>query len=123
MPATQTRMKEEHIAIAEKHGRTIADEVKRLLATKLEPLDGPPTVRYKVLQLPFDHVPDVKEFIELSKDKGAKGHNAEVYLDRIVRGIPIDSTMPYPISSWTFGNKFTMLFLADEVLADYSVKT
>lgn len=110
------------LAIAAKHGRTIADEVKRLLSTNLEPLDGPPTVRYKVLQLPFDHVPDVKEFIELSKDNGAKGHNAEVHLDRIVRGISIDSTMRYPISSWTFGNKLTMLFLADEVLADYAVR-
>lgn len=112
----------ESLAVVAKHGRTIANEVNRLLETQLETLDGPPTVRYKVVQLPFDHVPDTKEFIELSKDKGAKGHNAEVYLDRIVRGIPIDSTMPYYMSSWTFGNKLTVLFLADEVLADYAVR-
>ncbi len=110
------------LAIAAKHGRSIADEVNRLLSTNLETLDGPPVVRHKMLQLPFDHVPDVHEFVELSKDDGAKGRNAEVFLDRMVRGIAIDSTMDYPIYSWTFGKKLTILFLAGEVLSDYAVR-
>ena len=110
------------LEISKQHGETIAKEVDRLLATSLRPINQPPSVRVKKIQLPFDHVPDVKEFTELSKDTTAKGHNAEVYLDRIVRGIPIDSSLTYPIECWTFGKDLAMLFMAGEVLADYSVR-
>ncbi len=107
---------------ATKNGQQIADEVERLLKTRLQPLSTAPVVRVKKIQLPFDHVPDVAEFTELSKAGGAKGHNAGVYLERIVRGIPIDSSMTYPIESWTFGKDLTMLFLGGEVLADYALR-
>ena len=107
---------------ATQHGQSIANEVDRLLSTPLQPLPVAPHVRFKKIGLPFDHVPDVGEFIKLSKSGGAKGHNAEVYLERKVRGIPIDSVMVYPIQSWTFGNKLTMLFLGGEVLADYALR-
>jgi len=105
-----------------RHGQTIANEVERLLTLPLQPLTQVPLVRFKKVRLPFDHVPDVAEFIELSKAGGAKAHNAEVYLDRMVRGIAIDSAMTYPIQSWTFGDQLTMLFLGGEVLADYSLR-
>lgn len=107
---------------ATNNGQQIADEVERLLKNSLQPITVAPVVRVKKIQLPFDHVPDVAEFTELMKAGGAKGHNAEVYLERIVRGIPIDSAMTYPIQSWTFGSQLTMLFLAGEVLADYSLR-
>jgi hypothetical protein len=110
------------LAISKLHGEEIAKEVERLLSTPLKPISEPPSVRVKRIQLPYDHVPDVKEFTELSLDSSAKGHNAEVYLDRIVRGIPIDSTLTYPIECWTFGKELAMLFLGGEVLADYSVR-
>lgn len=106
----------------EQHGKTIAAEVDRLLSTPLKPLTVPPTVRVKQVGLPFDHVPDTKEFVEMMKAGEAKGHNAEVFLERIVRGIPIDSTMNYPIECWTFGKDLAMVFLAGEVVADYSLR-
>ncbi len=104
------------------NGQKIANEVNRLLKTKLQPLTVAPTVKNVKVQLPFDHVPGVAEFAGMLTDSGAKGHNAEIYLERIVRGIPIDSSLTYPIQSWTFGKDLTMLFLGGEVLADYSLR-
>ena len=110
------------LEIATQHGQSIANEVERLLGTILQPLPVAPHIRFKNIGLPFDHVPDVNELIKLTKSGGAKAHNAEVFLERKVRGIPIDSVMKYPIQSWSFGNKLTMLFLGGEVLADYSIR-
>jgi hypothetical protein len=107
---------------ARKHGQTITAEINRLLHTKLQPLTSPPVVQFKNIKLPYDHVPDVAEFVALSKESGAKGHNAEVHLERMVRGIPIDTAMTYPIQSFTFGKELTMLFLGGEVLADYALR-
>ncbi len=111
------------LAISKQHGQTIAKEVERLLGTPLVGLTAPPKVVVKKIQLPYDRVPDVKEFTEMSVDTTtAKGHNAEVFLERMVRGIPIDTALTYPMECWTFGNELTMLFLGGEVLADYSVR-
>lgn len=110
------------LEIATMHGQAIATEVDRLLAASMAPITSVPVVRSRELQLPFDHVPGVAEFTAMTKEGGAKGHNAEVHLDRMVRGIPIDTALTYPIRSWTFGNKLTMLFLGGEVLADYAVR-
>lgn len=110
------------LEFAAQHGKSIADEADRLLSGPLKPLTTAPAVKVKTVQLPFDHVPGTREFIEMTKAGEAKGHNAEVHLDRMVRGIPIDSTMNYPIECWTFGNQLAMVFLAGEVVADYSLR-
>ena len=113
------RGKPEHATL---HGQSIANEVERLLGAPMQPLTDAPVVRSKTIRLPFDHVPDVAEFITLAKEGGAKGRNAEVHLDRLVRGIPISTSMEYPLRSWTFGGKLTMLFMGGEVLADYALR-
>ncbi|MEO6948778.1 MAG: neutral/alkaline non-lysosomal ceramidase N-terminal domain-containing protein [Ginsengibacter sp.] len=123
------------LADATSDGKSIADEAERLLKTHLIPLTVPPVVRTKKIQLPFDHVPNVKEFIAMT-EKGGKHeavnsfpskeasarHNAEVYLERIVRGIPIDTALTYPIECFSFGNKLAMLFLGGEVMSEYSLR-
>ncbi|MBC7920281.1 MAG: neutral/alkaline non-lysosomal ceramidase N-terminal domain-containing protein, partial [Ferruginibacter sp.] len=107
---------------ATQHGQSIADEVERLLATSLSPLTVPPVGRLRKIELPFDHVPDVKELIALAKEEGAKGHNAGVHLERVVRGMALPTSLTYPIQTWTFGNKLAMVFLGGEVVADYSLR-
>ncbi len=104
------------------HGKSIADEADRLLKTNLIPLTVPPVVRTKKIQLPFDHVPDAEEFIAMTEEGGAKGHNAEVHLERIVRGVPIETALTYPIECFSFGDKLAMLFLGGEVTAEYSLR-
>jgi hypothetical protein len=104
------------------HGKAIADEVDRLLASPLQPLTTPPTGRRKQIELPFAHVPNIQELTQQTQAEGAKGYYARLALDRIARGEAIPTSLSYPIQTWTWGNDLAMVFLAGEVVVDYSLR-
>ena len=104
------------------HGKEIADEVERLLAMQLKPLNTPPAGRLKHIQLPFNNVPTVNELSQQIKEKGPKAYNASLFLDQLIRGKSIPSSLTYPVQTWTFGNDLAMLFLGGEVVVDYSLR-
>ncbi len=104
------------------HGKAIADEVDRLLATSLHPLPAPPLGHLKHVELPFAHVPDVQDLAYQIEQKGPKGYNASLFLDRLVRGEEIPISISYPVQTWTFGDELAMVFLGGEVVADYSLR-
>ena len=107
---------------AAQHGREVADEVQKLLASNLKPLSSAPMGHSKVIQLPFQHIPTVQEFVEQANEKGAKAYFAKLALDKIARGETISNSLNYPITTWTFGNDLAMVFLAGEVVVDYSLR-
>jgi hypothetical protein len=104
------------------HGKEIADEVDRLLTTSLHPLSVPPVGRYKEIELPYAHVPSVQELIEQTNYSGARGYYARVALERIARGETIPTSLTYPIQTWKFGEDLIMIFLAGEVVVDYTLR-
>lgn len=107
---------------AAQHGKEVADEVDRLLTTLLHPVTSPPLGRFKIIQLPFEHVPNVQEFVEQTNAKGSQGYFAKLALDKIARGEAIPTSLTYPITTWTFGNDLAMVFLPGEVVVDYSLR-
>jgi hypothetical protein len=104
------------------HGKAIADEVDRLLASPLHPITAPPVGRRKQVELPYAHKPTIQELAEQTKMKGSKGYYARVALDRFARGEAIPSSLTYPVQTWTFGTDLVMIFLAGEVVVDYSLR-
>lgn len=104
------------------HGKEVADEVEALLASELHPLTSPPVGRFKIIRLPFEHVPNVQEFVEQTNAKGSKGYFAKLALDKIARGEAIPTNLTYPITTWTFGKALAMVFLPGEVVVDYSLR-
>lgn len=104
------------------HGKQIADEVDRLLNSPLTPISSAPTGRLKMIELPYHHVPTVQEFVEQAKEKGSKGYFAKLALDKIARGEAIPTSLTYPVMTWTFGKELAMVFLAGEVVVDYSLR-
>lgn len=104
------------------HGKEIADEVDRLLETKLEPIASPPTAQMKRINLPYAHVPTVPELIKESSENTIKGYYSRLALDRVTRGMEIPTTQPYAIQVWTFGSKMAMINLPGEVVVDYSLR-
>ncbi len=104
------------------HGKEVADEVEALLASELHPLTSPPVGRFKIIQLPFEHVPNVQEFVEQTSAKGSKGYFAKLALDKIARGEAIPTSLTYPITTWTFEKDMAMVFLPGEVVVDYSLR-
>jgi hypothetical protein len=104
------------------HGKQIADEVDRLLASSLTTITAPPVGRLKMIELPYHHVPTVQEFVEQTKERGSKGYFAKLALDKIARGEAIPTSLTYPVMTWTFGTDLAMVFLAGEVVVDYSLR-
>jgi hypothetical protein len=113
------RYKMEHLI---QYGKMVADETDRLLASPLQPINSLPVGRYKRIQLPFSHIPDVPELVEQAKGEGAKAYYAQLALEQIVRGGSIAPALSYPIKTWTFGKDLAMVFLAGEVVVDYALR-
>lgn len=102
------------------NGRELANEVKRLLATDLTPLDSRRIrCRLEHIDLPFDTLPAREQLIEDSNKKGAAAYRAKVMLEKLDRGEPLQKSIDYPIATWIWGDDLAMVFLGGEVVVDY----
>lgn len=112
------------------HGQTVAKEVKRLLAGDMKPLDPRLTARLVETELPFGELPSREELrrrAEAGRAAGASatavriGRLAEAMLTRLDSKGALPAALKYPIGVWTFGDDLAMVFLAGEVVVDYSL--
>ncbi|PQO38491.1 neutral/alkaline non-lysosomal ceramidase N-terminal domain-containing protein [Blastopirellula marina] len=109
------------VEASERQGKQLADEVIRVLKTKLQPINGPLQIAFDEVRLPFDTLPTEAEWQERSSVKGIDGYHAKVNLARIQNGQPLPESLVYPVQTWKFGNDLTMVFLGDEVVVDYTL--
>ena len=108
---------------AKLHGHSIAEEVSRLMNTKLKPLDLD-SLRGKInwIKLPFDKIPTRAEWKKRVKEGGAVGYHAEVQLAKIDSGQSLPSHLSYAVQVWQFGRDLSIVFLAGEVVVDFAVR-
>ncbi len=112
----------EGFEMVNRHGAAVAKEVERLLGNKLRPLTTVPSCRFQRIDLPLDHVPDRAE-LEKRRNGGKRAaFYAQLLLDRLDRGEKIPGSFAYPIQVWKFGNDLSMVFLAGEVVSEYSLR-
>lgn len=104
------------------HGQKIADEVDRLLNSTLRQIRTLPAGKLRKVDLPFSNIPTTQELVEQTSANGSEGYYAHLALDRIARGEPVPTSLSYPIQTWTFGDDLAMIFLAGEVVVDYSLR-
>jgi hypothetical protein len=104
------------------HGRALADEVKRLLAGQLTPVDPHVTCRLTHVDLPFDQPPPRAHWEAEATAGGPRGDRARYFLTRIDRGEELPTSLAYPVAAWTFGDDLAMVFLAGEVVVDFSIE-
>lgn len=117
---------------AQVNGRSIADEVNRLVKLASNPnqaetpwrnLTAPPLKSPGVeVKLPFDTLPTRSELEALVKAGGPPGYNASVQLAKLDRGEPLQTEVNYPVQVWAFGNELAMVFLPGEVVVDYVLR-
>lgn len=110
------------LELAQQHGREIASAVDAVLAGGLKPLRGRLTCRFKQIQLPFQPLPTRAEWEKRAQQPGAIGYHARVNLAKLDRGETLPATLPYPVAAWTFGDDLALVFLAGEVVVDYSLR-
>jgi len=106
----------------DRHGKAIADEVERLLGTSLRPVRGVPTCRLERIALPLGPLPTRAEWEAQAKRQDRPGYYARIVLKRLDRGIQPPRSFPYVVQTWSFGDDLAMVFLAGEVVADYSLR-
>jgi hypothetical protein len=106
------------------HGEKIAREVGRLLSGPMKPLGGVTGSTYRRIDLPLDRVVS-REELEKRRAPGARqtaAYAASKFLQQLDTGKPLPKAVPYPVQTWTFGNDLAMVFLAGEVVSEYSLR-
>jgi len=110
------------LELVSRHGMSLADEARRLLASPLTELTQAPTCRLTTLQLPFQPHFTRAEWEQRATNSGIIGHHARKWLARLDRGETLPPTLPYPVQTWSFGDQLAMVFLGGEVVVDYSLR-
>src|SRR5262249_15236457 len=102
------------------HGRTLADEVCRVLQTKLRPIRGPLRVAFERVDLPLQTSLSREELTKLAADKRSpKAGVATQLLALLDKGKPIPAHYSCPVTVWQFGQDLTLVGLPGEVVVDY----
>ncbi|MGB0582232.1 MAG: neutral/alkaline non-lysosomal ceramidase N-terminal domain-containing protein, partial [Limisphaerales bacterium] len=106
-----------------KNGQQIAEEVDRLLKGKTQPLTSVPTCYYELAELPFGKLPAAADLEKRLRSKVERvRYYAGILKDRMADGINPPKSMDYAIQTWNFGDDLGMVFLAGEVVVDYSLR-
>jgi putative membrane-bound dehydrogenase-like protein len=107
---------------ARDYGRSLADEVSRILTQPLRSLSSPPVCRFERATLPLERMPNRDDLERQIKAGGAVGYTAQTFVDRLERGDALTSALNYPVQTWQFGDDLLMVFLAGEVVVDYALR-
>lgn len=110
------------VELADRHGDAIARETARLLALPGTEITEAPACRLRTLELPYQPHFTRAEWERRAAESGIVGYHARKWLARIDGGQPLPATLPYPVQTWTFGDRLAMIFLGGEVVVDYSLR-
>lgn len=104
-------------------GREIGEEIKRLSALPRRPIAGRVDIRRTRVELPLAPPPKREEWERRAADaNGWIAHHAKTQLARLDRGEALRTSVDYPVQTWAFGDDLAMVFLAGEVVVDYSLR-
>jgi hypothetical protein len=104
------------------NARQIADEVDHLLNTPLRPISAAPTGRLRLLQLPFEPLPQRSELERRAQLDDVDAQFARAALQRLQRGETLPTSVTYPVQTWKFGDDLAMVFLGGEVVVDFGLR-
>jgi neutral ceramidase len=106
--------------IAYQHGKALAQEVERVLDTRLAPVRGPLKVAFGEASLPLAPPKPKEELEKMAASKGgALPWVAQRTLERLSRGEKLPTHYACPLSVWQFGEDLTLVALSGEVVSDY----
>ncbi len=106
------------VELCQKHGRAVADEVKRLLQGPLKPVEPKLTARSMPLEIAYREPPPIEQLEKLAE----KSHPAKRLLEKLQRGEKPPTSKTYQVATWLFGDDLAMVFLSDEVVVDYALR-
>lgn len=106
---------------AERHGRSLAAEVSRVLAGPLKPVRGPVRAAWLTTELPF--APHTRQDFEarLNDSNPHRVRHARLMLRAYDEKRPIRGTS-FPVQAVRFGRDLTLVALGGEVVVDYPLR-
>ena len=110
------------VDVARGQGAELAAEVERVLGGPLKPVTGSLTARLERIDLPLAPLPPREHWESLAVNPSAVGYHAQVQLAALDRGEKLPVKVDYPVEAWIFGDSLAMVFLAGEVVVDYSLR-
>jgi hypothetical protein len=106
---------------AEDYGARLSQAVEEVLARPMKPVKGELQTAYDEIDLALAPVPDRAHWEELAKSENPyEVGRAKLLLKKLDDKGSLDSTYPYPVQAWHFGDDLTWIFLGGEVVVDYS---
>jgi hypothetical protein len=106
------------VQLCEQHGRTIADEVKRVLQGPFLPVRLPLTAQRTEWPFAFRPLPPLQEL----KSRAANSFPLQHLVTRLETGDVKPKSVSYQVVTWSFGSDLALVFLADEVVVDYALR-
>jgi neutral ceramidase len=102
------------------HGKVLAEEVSRVIDTKLRPLTGPLRVAFGRVDLPLLGSAANAELEKLALEaKHPQSAEAKELLAKRQAGEAIRTHLNCPAAVWQFGDSWTLVGLSGEVVVDY----
>ncbi len=111
------------IAGVAENGEKVAVEVARLLRGPLRPLGPVTTASYRTIELELGPLPTRAELVARTdpKERQTVSYAAKKFLEQLDAG-KLPKAIPYPVQTWRFGRDLAMVFLAGEVVSEYSLR-
>ena len=107
---------------AKRHGRELADAVKKALEGNSRELHGPLRVAYDVTTLDLEPLPSIER---LRADAGSGSEHArrkaKYLLSILDGGQEIQPRQPCPLHAASFGGDLLMIFISGETVVDYAL--
>ena len=122
MPVGEEEVFSTRLGYAKAHGEALSTEVQRLLVREAKPLTCVPTGAFERVDLPFDTLPTREGWEARVAEGGSVGYHAQKHLERLQAGLPLQTELSYPVQAWRFGEGLAVVFLASEVVVDYSLR-
>jgi hypothetical protein len=112
------------VELATDYGETIAAAVDQVLQAKMRAVEGPLTVAFVSVNLPFQTPPSRAELESQTHSQNALlRRQAELMLQILNQNGKLPDQHSYPIEVWQFGkNDLTFIALGGEVVVDYSLR-
>jgi hypothetical protein len=103
-----------------RHGQSLAEEVGRVLETKLRPIHGPLTIAFDYAELPLQTGFSRADLEKISANRrDSRNFAATQMLAILDKGENLPATYRCPFTVWQFGQDLTLVGLPGEVVVDY----
>ena len=107
--------------LVEKHGKSLATEVSRVLGGSMKTVSGPLRSSWQTTELAFAPHTRAQFEEELKGTNWFKQRRAEAMLRAYDAGRPM-TTIPYPVQAFRFGKSVTVVGMGGEVVVDYALR-